>query len=137
MKGRLAGGAMAAGMAVGMGVAITAFGASAAARRWAAEKLPSGQGPSAREREAGFFKLRMLGVLEGDARATLEARIEGRGDPGYAATSRMLGESAMCLALDAPQPGFEGGVLTPATAMGMRLVERLRAHDFTFDVTSL
>ncbi|MDB4994400.1 MAG: hypothetical protein JWM74_1832, partial [Myxococcaceae bacterium] len=27
------------------------------------------------------------------------------------------------------------GVLTPATAMGMRLVERLRAADMVFDVS--
>ena len=137
MRGPVAGAAKAFATAAGLGAGMAVLGGSAAARGWAEKKLPSGQGPSAAERESGFFKLRMLAVLEGDTRATLEARVEGRGDPGYAATSRMLGESALCLALDAPRPGFEGGVLTPATAMGMRLVERLRARDFTFDVTAL
>ena len=138
MRGRALGAAKAAALAAGMGVAIAALGSSAAVRRFAEKKLPSsGQGPSARDRETGFFKLRMLGVVEGDSKATLVARVEGKGDPGYAATSRMLGESAMCLALDPVQPGFEGGVLTPATAMGMHLVERLRRRDFTFDVTTL
>ena len=45
-------------------------------------------------------------------------------DPGYGATARMLGESALCLARD--DLPAQGGVLTPASAMGMTLVERLR-----------
>ena len=48
----------------------------------------------------------------------------------------MLGESALCLALDPRDPKFKGGVLTPATAMGMRLIERLRTAGITFDITS-
>jgi short subunit dehydrogenase-like uncharacterized protein len=55
--------------------------------------------------------------------------VTGTGDPGYAATARMLGESALCLAqdgLDVP-----GGVLTPAYAMGDRLVRRLQAAGMT------
>ena len=48
-----------------------------------------------------------------------------QGDPGYAATAVMLGESGLCLALDDLPAG--GGVLTPATAMGTRLADRLRA----------
>lgn len=137
MPGRVAGAAKALATAAGLGLGMAVLGGSSSARRWVEKKLPSGQGPTADQRESGFFKLRLLAVLEGDTRATLEARVEGQGDPGYAATSRMLGESALCLALDPPRPGFEGGVLTPATAMGMRLVERLRARDFTFDVTAL
>jgi short subunit dehydrogenase-like uncharacterized protein len=41
----------------------------------------------------------------------------------------MLGEAAMCLAGD-ELPG-RGGVLTPATAMGAKLVARLRAAGMT------
>ena len=51
----------------------------------------------------------------------------GQGDPGYAATARMLGESGLCLA-DTEGPG---GVLTPASAMGDDLVERLREAGMT------
>jgi len=40
----------------------------------------------------------------------------------------------MCLAMDGPRLEPRFGVLTPATAMGMRLVERLRAAGMTFDV---
>ena len=54
-------------------------------------------------------------------------KIEARGDPGYAATSVMLGESALCLALDRDRLPDRAGVLTPATAMGATLAERLKA----------
>jgi short subunit dehydrogenase-like uncharacterized protein len=46
----------------------------------------------------------------------------------------MLSQSALCLAKDALTA--EGGVLTPATAMGLRLVERLRADGPRFEVTT-
>ena len=45
----------------------------------------------------------------------------------------MLGQSALCLGLDDALPPA-AGVLTPATAMGGELVERLRAAGFTFEV---
>lgn len=138
MKGRLPGAVTAAAMSTATLLGMTALAASPALRRFAGKKLPaSGQGPSQTERETGFFKLRFYGVLEGDTRATLLAKVEGQGDPGYGATSRMLGESAICLAQDPPIPGFESGILTPATALGMHLVKRLQATHFNFDVTSL
>ena len=55
-----------------------------------------------------------------------------KGDPGYAATSVMLGQSALCLGTDALSS--PGGVLTPAVAMGQRLVERLRGRGFELSV---
>ena len=54
------------------------------------------------------------------------------GDPGYASTSKMLGESALCLARD--PLASEGGVLTPSVAMGGALLERLRRAGLTFAV---
>lgn len=65
----------------------------------------------------------------------LKGKVAAQGDPGYAATSRMLAESALCLALD--DTPTTGGVLTPASAMGMRLVERLRRAGMTFQVEEL
>jgi short subunit dehydrogenase-like uncharacterized protein len=62
------------------------------------------------------------------------ARLEARGDPGYAATSVMLGESALCLALDRDLLPARAGVLTPATAMGTALAGRLRAAGHTLAV---
>ena len=48
----------------------------------------------------------------------------------------MLGESALCLAEDAALLEPQFGVLTPATAMGMHLVERLRRAGMTFAVAA-
>lgn len=135
LRGRIAGAAKAGAVSAALVAGMTVLASSSAARRLIEKRLPaSGEGPPRAAREAGYFKLHLYGVLEGDTRATLAAHVEGKGDPGYAATSRMLGESALCLALDPPQPGFEGGVLTPATAMGTALVERLRRSDFRFEV---
>ena len=47
----------------------------------------------------------------------------------------MLGQSALCLAED--DLTSEGGVLTPAVAMGSALIERLRAQDFTIETHRL
>jgi short subunit dehydrogenase-like uncharacterized protein len=60
-------------------------------------------------------------------------RVAAKGDPGYGATSVILGESALCLALDADRLPEGGGVLTPATAMGDVLIERLRVSGVTID----
>jgi short subunit dehydrogenase-like uncharacterized protein len=65
----------------------------------------------------------------------LKGKVAAQGDPGYAATARMLSEAALCLAFDANPP--QGGVLTPASSMGMRLVERLRKAGMTFEVQEL
>jgi short subunit dehydrogenase-like uncharacterized protein len=48
----------------------------------------------------------------------------------------MMGESALCLALDGDRLPKRAGVLTPATALGLPLVDRLRAAGMTFDVNS-
>jgi short subunit dehydrogenase-like uncharacterized protein len=57
--------------------------------------------------------------------------VEAPGDPGYAATSVMLGESALCLALDRDRLPGRAGVLTPAAAMGTVHVGRLRSAGHT------
>ena len=60
--------------------------------------------------------------------------IRANGDPGYKATAVMLGESALALALDGERLPKAAGVLTPATAMGAVLTERLRAAGQTYNV---
>jgi short subunit dehydrogenase-like uncharacterized protein len=45
----------------------------------------------------------------------------------------MLGESALCLALDRDALPSRAGVLTPSTAMGHALAERLRAAGQTYE----
>jgi short subunit dehydrogenase-like uncharacterized protein len=52
----------------------------------------------------------------------------------------MVLEAGLCLALDGAacdEAGcLKGGVLTPASAMGLVLIERLRRAGLTFDITS-
>jgi short subunit dehydrogenase-like uncharacterized protein len=64
-------------------------------------------------------------------------RIAAKGDPGYGATSVMLAESALCLALDGDKLPARAGVLTPATAMGAVLADRLRAAGHTYEIERL
>ena len=57
--------------------------------------------------------------------------VSGTGDPGYLATSKMFGEVGLCLLFD--DLPARGGVLTPATAAGPVLRQRLaRAEDGNF-----
>jgi short subunit dehydrogenase-like uncharacterized protein len=46
----------------------------------------------------------------------------------------MLGQSALCLVSDTDRLPDRAGSLTPATAMGTALIERLRAAGHTYDV---
>lgn len=86
-----------------------------------------GDGPDAEAREKGFFKILFAGIdKEGQI---LRGTLTGQRDPGYGCTSRMLGESAVCLAQLQPREGNEpGGFSTPAAAMGDALLERLQRN---------
>jgi short subunit dehydrogenase-like uncharacterized protein len=61
----------------------------------------------------------------------LRTEVSG-GDPGYGETSKMLAESALCLAHD--DLPDRGGQLTPAVAMGPALRRRLEAAGIEFKV---
>jgi saccharopine dehydrogenase (NAD+, L-lysine-forming) len=65
------------------------------------------------------------------------ASMAQQGDPGYAATSVLLGESALALALDRDQLPDRSGVLTPVAAMGDVLAARLPAAGVTINATRL
>ncbi|MEJ7729961.1 MAG: saccharopine dehydrogenase NADP-binding domain-containing protein [Polyangiaceae bacterium] len=117
------------------GVAAFALGATVGPLRKVFEaRLPApGTGPSREARERGHFKVRLFGTFDQGAGPKLLGEVAGHNDPGYGETAKMLGESALCLARD-PAPGLPGGLLTTASSMGMRLVERLRAAGMTFEV---
>ena len=96
--------------------------------------LPApGTGPSESVQRNGFFRMTVDATTESGRR--YRAVASGKGDPGYAATAVMLGESALALALDGDRLPERAGSLTPATAMGDVLVERLRAAGHTYEVT--
>ena len=85
--------------------------------------LKPGEGPSKEEREAGFYEVDFIGTSANGE--TITATVTGDGDPGYGSTSKMIAEAAICLL---ENPSDEGGILTPAPAMGMALIERLKAN---------
>ncbi|MDP2271578.1 MAG: saccharopine dehydrogenase NADP-binding domain-containing protein [Archangium sp.] len=91
-----------------------------------------GEGPSEETRKAGFLRVRIFGEAENGTRKTV--LIEGKGDPGYQLTSLLLGESALCLARDEAKLPNVAGVLTPATAMGRVLTDRLVAAGMVFKI---
>jgi short subunit dehydrogenase-like uncharacterized protein len=96
-------------------------------RRAIAGRLPQpGEGPSRQRRERGYFDIRLRGEHPTDPSKSLFGRIRGDRDPGYGSTSKMLGESAVCLAKDPLAVG--GGCWTPASAMGDPLLARLNDH---------
>ena len=86
-----------------------------------------GEGPSEKARRTGFFRMEIHS-------AGHKATVAAKGDPGYAATAVMMGESALTLALERPRLPPHTGVLTPATALGLPLIERLRAAGMTLEV---
>ncbi len=96
----------------------------------------AGEGPSKEARDRGHFTLRF--IAEGTTgKATplrVKATVKGTSDPGYGETAKMLGQSCLCLAMDADALGPRYGVLTPASAMGITLVDRLRREGMTFAI---
>jgi short subunit dehydrogenase-like uncharacterized protein len=98
--------------------------------------LPApGTGPSESVRQSGWFRMTVDATTESGRR--YRAVAAGTGDPGYAATAVMLGESALALALDGDRLPDRAGSLTPASAMGDVLVERLRAAGHTYEVNEV
>lgn len=125
-----AGAAKAAVISAGFTAAAAAL-AVPATRALVSPLLPKpGQGPGEKARANGFFRIEVHARTSEDARYVTDVRAPG--DPGYAGTAVMLGESGLCLAQDADQLPDRAGVLTPATAMGTALAERLRAAGHTY-----
>jgi short subunit dehydrogenase-like uncharacterized protein len=94
-----------------------------------------GTGPSAARRESGYYKAETYTTTTTGSRYV--ATMAQRGDPGYKATSVLLGESGLALALDRDKLSDLRGVLTPASAMGEALLARLPAAGVTLNTTRL
>jgi short subunit dehydrogenase-like uncharacterized protein len=86
--------------------------------------LKPGEGPSKEQQQAGFYEIWYIGSnSEGDS---LTAIVTGDKDPGYGSTSGLVAEAAICLSQKPKDK--EGGILTPAAAMGAELRERVQAN---------
>jgi short subunit dehydrogenase-like uncharacterized protein len=129
--------------AVRAAAATTAMGALAAGltyprtrRLLVGRVLPGpGQGPSEQTRRNGRFRIEIH--TRTSAGRHYRARVAAQGDPGYQATSVMMGESALALVLDRDRLPGRAGVLTPATALGTVLTDRLRTAGMTFEAGRL
>lgn len=97
------------------------------AQRWMFPK--PGEGPGQTTRDQGYFVSRLVAT---GSEGAVHVMIRGQGDPGYAATSRMLGESAICLARD--QIEGPSGIRTPASTMPEALLKRLQQQGISFEV---
>jgi short subunit dehydrogenase-like uncharacterized protein len=123
---------VAAGIAGGL-AALMAGLALPPTRKVLDRLLPDpGEGPSEAAREKGFFAVDIHARTSSGAR--LVCQIRAQGDPGYKATAVMLGETALALALDEERLPDAAGVLTPATALGHVLADRLRAAGQQYEV---
>ena len=80
-----------------------------------------GEGPGVEKRKNGFYNLRFYITIDEKRKAF--AKVIGDSDPGYGSTSKMLAESALCLAFDNLPKNY--GILTPSSAMGEKLLDRL------------
>jgi short subunit dehydrogenase-like uncharacterized protein len=94
-----------------------------------------GTGPSAAARERGYYRIETYTTTSTGARYV--ARMEQRGDPGYKATSVLLGECGLTLAFNRDKLPELSGVLTPAAAMGDALLDRFPAASVSLQVDRL
>ena len=94
-----------------------------------------GTGPSERARETGHYTVETYTTTSTGARYV--ATMSQQGDPGYKATSVLLGESGLALALDRDRLSDLRGVLTPAAAMGDALMARFPAAGVSLETRRL
>lgn len=89
-----------------------------------------GEGPSREEREAGHYTFVYSGILSDNRSVKVTASSDL--DPGYESSARIVVESAMSLLYDNVQ--LDGGMWTPASALGNKLITRLnQKHIVNFD----
>jgi short subunit dehydrogenase-like uncharacterized protein len=115
------------GMAAGVG-AVAALAPIPPARKLLLKVKSPGEGPSESTRAKSWFKVRFVG--EGGGRRVV-TEVSG-GDPGYTETSKMLAESALCLAFD--DNPERSGQLTTVASMGDMLLTRLQNAGIAFRV---
>jgi short subunit dehydrogenase-like uncharacterized protein len=130
---------VASAMATGVGAAVMGLGSrflDKVPERLVERVLPKpGTGPGERTRERGHYTVETYTTTTTGAR--YRATMSQKGDPGYKATSVLLGESALALARDRVRLSDLRGVLTPAAAMGDALLAGLPAAGVSLETTQL
>ena len=78
----------------------------------------------------GFFKMKLIGYFNGITK--ISVTVAGHSDPGYSATAKMLAESALTILIDGDKIPKSYGVLTPASGIGLTLIDRLNDKNISF-----
>ncbi len=91
-----------------------------------------GEGPSMRKMQSGFFKLKIIGSINESQKNSVTVHCDS--DPGYSATAKMLTESAISTLLNQNKILKKYGVLTPASGIGLILIERLKEKGISFTI---
>lgn len=99
------------------------------------ERLTPAPGTGFDQGSLGHYRVETYTTTTSGARYM--ATVAQRGDPGYAATGVLFGQSALALALDREGLSDLRGVLTPASSMGDVLLKRLPAAGVTITTTRL
>ena len=130
-------------VAAAMGTAANAAVLSLGSRYF--DKLPRGlvervlpkpgTGPSERARDNGHYRVETYTTTSSGAR--YRATMAQQGDPGYKATSVLLGECGLALAFDRDALSDLHGVLTPAASLGDALLARFPAAGVTMETELL
>eukprot|EP01026_Neomeris_dumetosa_P063285 TRINITY_DN60049_c0_g1_i2.p2 TRINITY_DN60049_c0_g1~~TRINITY_DN60049_c0_g1_i2.p2 ORF type:complete len:297 (-),score=35.67 TRINITY_DN60049_c0_g1_i2:90-980(-) len=124
--------------------ALGFFGLIRPFRNAVRDQLPKlGDGPPEQLAQKGSWSFRFVGLTDaedGEKPVRVEAIAGGKREPSNWESARLVLEAGMCLATqqeELNQQGYQqGGVLTPAVAMGDLLLDRIRAKGVTFEITS-
>ena len=93
-----------------------------------------GEGPSESVQENGWFDCKF--IVEADDGSKSVFNMNGKGDPGYKVTSKLVSECALCLIEDQdtlPGGSEYGGILTSASGLGESLIARLKRVGINFE----
>ena len=130
---------VASAMATGVGAAVIGLGSrfiDKVPEKLVERILPKpGTGPSKDARERGHYTVETYTTTTTGVR--YRATMSQQGDPAYKATSALLGESGLALALDRDRLSELRGVLTPAAAMGDALLTRFPAAGVSLETSRL
>eukprot|EP01025_Chloroclados_australasicus_P026573 TRINITY_DN2640_c0_g1_i5.p2 TRINITY_DN2640_c0_g1~~TRINITY_DN2640_c0_g1_i5.p2 ORF type:complete len:330 (-),score=43.60 TRINITY_DN2640_c0_g1_i5:397-1386(-) len=124
--------------------ALGFFGLIRPFRNAVRNQLPKlGEGPPEHLGQKGSWSYRFIGLTEaedGEKPIRVEAVARGKREPSNWETVRIALEAGMCLATqqeELQEKGYlQGGVLTPASAMGDVLLQRLRNKGVVFEIMS-
>ena len=93
-----------------------------------------GEGPSESVQENGWFDCKF--IVEADDGTKSVFNMNGKGDPGYKVTSKLVSECALWLIEDQdtlPGGSEYGGILTSASGLGESLIARLKRVGINFE----